>query len=852
MKTLEKYYDHQQVEEGKFDFWMKEGYFVADVNSSKPPFAVILPPPNVTGILHIGHAKNTSTIDTICRYKKLRGYDVLFAPGVDHAGIATQAKVEEQLKKEGKDKYEMGREEFLKVCYSWKDRHASYFHEQWKKLGLGMDYARERFTLDEKTTKAVYLTFKTLYDEGLIYQGERIINWDTKLDTALSNIEVEHKEVKGKFYYFKYRFEDNKDEYITIATTRPETMFGDSALVFNPKDERYTPYLGRRVINPANNMSIPLVADRYVEKEFGTGIMKCTPAHDPHDFEIGKRHNLPFIRCMENKGIMNEVCGEFKGLDRFVCREKLVSKIESEGNLEKIEDIVHSVGHSERSHTIIEPILSKQWFVKMGPLAKRVSELMESDEAIKFYPARFAKTFVNWINDTEDWCISRQLWWGHQIPVYTNKETGEVICSVEPLDPKLYDRDPDVLDTWFSSALSPFALMGWPDTKDPYFKRYFPNSIIISAYDILFFWLARMTFQSAKLTGKLPFKNAFLHGLVRDKGGKKMSKSSNNGIDPNEVCRKYGADALRYVVATQGTPGLDVYIREENYEQAKIFLNKIWNAARYVLQIIPDDFKEFDLDYANLGPIDNYIYSRFDNTISLIIANMDKYELGQATKYLYDFVYDDYCGTYLELTKIELKEASEERKKVIYQVLLDLLRSIMIILFPTCPFVSEEIYQYLPGSKKSIYEESYPTTSNLKFDTKLVDSLVKMIKHIRSFKAENKLSISSHIDIEVYSEEDVSYLYPFLKYYAGQDVVVLDKKSSDLIFFDEIGIKLKLLDDEASTAKLAERIALVKSEILRAEKMLGNPGFVNKAPKEKIEAEKAKLKAYQEELERYQ
>ena len=548
MKELEKYYDPQQVEKGKDKFWYEHGYYSCDVNSKKKPFSVTLPPPNVTGILHIGHAKNTATTDMICRYKRLQGFDVLFAPGTDHAGIATQAKVEANLKKEGINKYDLGREKFLEKVWEWKEKSANYIHEQWGKLGLSLDYSRERFTLDEKTTEAVNHTFKTLYDQGLIYQKEKIINWDTSLMTALSNIEVIHEDIPGKFYYFKYRFATHPEDYLEVATTRPETMFGDTAVCFNPHDERYNKYEGEMVLNPANGEPLPLIGDRYVDKDFGTGVMKCTPAHDPNDFEVGKRHNLAVIKCMNLDGTMNEKAGIYQGQDRFVCRDNLVKKIEEQGDLIKIDEIIHSVGHSERSHTIVEPTLSKQWFVKMKPLAEDVIEKMKGKDKIQFFPRRFEKIFDRWLKTTEDWCISRQLWWGHRIPVYTNKETGEKICSETALDPKLYDQDPDVLDTWFSSALSPFALQNWPDVDDPYYKRYYPNDLLVTAYDIIFFWVARMAFQGVHLTGKLPFKNVFIHGLVRDEQGRKMSKSLGNVVYMKDFLEKYNPDIFRLFV----------------------------------------------------------------------------------------------------------------------------------------------------------------------------------------------------------------------------------------------------------------------------------------------------------------
>jgi len=853
MKELEKYYDPQQVEKGKDKFWYEHGYYSCDVNSKKKPFSVTLPPPNVTGILHIGHAKNTATTDMICRYKRLQGFDVLFAPGTDHAGIATQAKVEANLKKEGINKYDLGREKFLEKVWEWKEKSANYIHEQWGKLGLSLDYSRERFTLDEKTTEAVNHTFKTLYDQGLIYQKEKIINWDTSLMTALSNIEVIHEDIPGKFYYFKYRFATHPEDYLEVATTRPETMFGDTAVCFNPHDERYNKYEGEMVLNPANGEPLPLIGDRYVDKDFGTGVMKCTPAHDPNDFEVGKRHNLAVIKCMNLDGTMNEKAGIYQGQDRFVCRDNLVKKIEEQGDLIKIDEIIHSVGHSERSHTIVEPTLSKQWFVKMKPLAEDVIEKMKGKDKIQFFPRRFEKIFDRWLKTTEDWCISRQLWWGHRIPVYTKKETGEKICSETALDPKLYDQDPDVLDTWFSSALSPFALQNWPDVDDPYYKRYYPNDLLVTAYDIIFFWVARMAFQGVHLTGKLPFKNVFIHGLVRDEQGRKMSKSLGNGIDPIEVVEKYGADSLRYVVATNGTPGQDNNVGFKLIEESRTFLNKVWNAARFVLSLIPDGFEPRSLTNKELSFDDKYIYHQFAKANKMIVKNMEKYELGQATKYLYDFVYDDYCGTYIELAKVELKHADEKRKDVIYNVLIDVLKDILISLFPTCPFITEEIYSYLPGHKISIYEESYPKGRLLRTGYDLGEKLVSIVKYIRAFKSENKISPQEKVTINIKGEKaDLEKLTPFIKAFGPSEEIIYVESEENLRFFGNIGLSIKASKAEMSQEKIQERIAFLHNEIKRSEGLLNNKGFLAKAPEAKIKIEKEKYQQYLEELKKYE
>lgn len=853
MKELEKNYDHKKVEEGKFEFWKEKGYFKGGLkeNADKKPFSMILPPPNVTGILHIGHAKNTTTLDIVGRYKKLTGYDVEFVPGTDHAGIATQAKVEANLKKEGISRYDLGREKFIEKSYEWKEQCSNYIHSQWKMLGLGMDYDKERFTMDEKTCVAVNKVFCDLYEQGLIYQGERIINWDPELQTALSNIEVEHIDIPGKFYYFKYKFVDS-DEYLTIATTRPETMFGDTAVVFNPKDERYKGMEGKLVINPANGEPLPLVADYYVDMEFGTGAMKCTPAHDPNDFEIGKRHGMKNIVCMNKDGTMNEVAGIYNGMDRFECRDALVKKIEAEGNLIKIEDVVHSVGHSERSHVIVEPTLSKQWFIRMKPLVDDILKL-QSDPKTKmtFFPERFEKTFINWLENTDDWCISRQLWWGHRIPIYYNKETGEIKCSPTPLDPAIWKQDEDVLDTWFSSALSPFALMGWPNTDEADYSRFYPLDVMITAYDIIFFWVARMAAQGVHFTGKLPFKKVYIHGLVRDSLGRKMSKSLGNGIDPNKVIEEYGADSLRYALSCSGAPGLDMPFGTEKVKSAHNFLNKVWNSARFLLSNLPDNFVPSNVKKNDLTFIDQYLYAELDKTIDAVKFNMEKYELGQATQYVYNFVYDVFCSNYLELTKVDLKDGSEERKNVVRNILTDVLKKVLIMLFPFTPFITEEIYLSLPNHKDSIYEENYPENSGFELDASLGESLIEMIKYIRSFKSENGFEPTAKVTLLIDANEKlIEQLTPYLTRLAFAEKVKCSDKQEGMRYFEHIGLLIEA-DESILKERIQKRIEELHAEIARSNKILSNPNFLAKAKPEKVELEKSKLAAYEAELAKY-
>ena len=708
---LDVHYDPKIVEDGKYDFWKEKGYFVAQ-DETKTKFSMVIPPPNVTGMLHLGHAWNTTIQDITARYKKAKGYDVMWLPGMDHAGIATQAKVEEKLRSQGISRFDLGRENFLKEVWKWKEEYALTIHDQWKMMGLSLDYSRERFTLDDGLNKAVNEVFISLYNKGLIYRGERIINWDPKLKTALSNIEVIHQDEEGKFYYFKYLLEDNS--YIEVATTRPETMFGDTCVVVNPKDERFKHLIGKKVLNPANHEWIPIIGDYYVDMEFGTGAMKCTPAHDPNDYQIAKRHNLAMPIIMNDDATMNEKCGIYSGLDRYECRDKLVEQIKKEGNLIKIEVMQHNVGHSERSGEVIEPMLKKQWFIKMEPLAKFALDNQKTDKKVEFIPERFEKIFENWMENCEDWCISRQLWWGHRIPAYYHKVTGEVVVSkTRPSED--YIQDEDVLDTWFSSALWPFSSLGWPNkTKD--LERFFPLDVMITAYDIIFFWVSRMIFQGLEFQHVVPFKKCLIHGLIRDKEGKKMSKSSGNGVDPRDVINKYGVDALRYFLTTSTSPGMDVRYSEEKIQASSNYLNKIWNAARFILLNIEDKELASSLNKKNLKPMERYILSKFTKCIENVTYNMDKYEFANASTHLYNFIYDDFTSWYLELSKVSLKFNDEEYNKTIRRVLLTILKGIILMIYPYTPFIGEEIYLSLPEHKESIMLESYPIVDETLID----------------------------------------------------------------------------------------------------------------------------------------
>ncbi len=842
---LDKHYDPKIVEEGKYDKWVNGDYFKAGLDKSKPPFSLVIPPPNVTGKLHLGHAMDTTLEDIITRYKRMKGYDVLWLPGMDHAGIATQAKVEAKLREEGVSRYDLGREGFLKKAWEWKDEYAATIHQQWKKMGLSLDYSRERFTLDEGLSKAVRHVFVTLYNEGLIYQGERITNWDPELKTALSNIEIVHKDDEGEFFYFKYDVVGT-DESLIVATTRPETMFGDTAVFVNPKDERYKHLIGKKVINPANGDELPLMGDSYVDISFGTGAMKCTPAHDPNDFALAKKYGFPLIKVLDETAHMNEKCGIYQGMDRYECRKALVEKIKEDGHLVKIEKITHSVGHSERSDAVVEPMLSKQWFVKMKPLAEKVLARQKTSGKVNFVPKRFEKVLLRWMENIEDWCISRQLWWGHRIPAYYNKETGEVLVSEETPDLNLYTQDEDVLDTWFSSALWPFATMGWPNEESPDFKRYFPTSCLVTGYDIIFFWVSRMVFQSLHFTDEVPFKDVVIHGLVRDSQGRKMSKSLGNGIDPMDVIDRYGVDALRYFITTNCTPGMDMRYIEEKVASSEAYLNKIWNACRYVEGVLGDDYSPKEIDKKKLGTLDAYILDRLEKTIKKVGSKMDSYEFGQASSTLYDFVYDDFCSQYLEFSKIALAHGGEEAE-VTKDTLYKVIKSIILMIYPYCPFVSEEMYLSLPNALDSIMCEPYPTYEKTLLNKKAVDKvevLKAMIRDIRNYKSSNGIAPNAKVRLIVSPKEPFEGFGEYLSRFAFASSYSVKEETLGGNSFMYPGYSM-VVEEDVDQSVLLERLLKQKehleSEISRSTKILSNQGFIAKAPKEKIDSEKEKL-----------
>ena len=853
MKQLAKHYEPKLVEQGKYEFWKSNGYFMAG-DETKPRFSMVLPPPNVTGKLHLGHAWDTTFQDVIARYKKSRGYDVLWLPGMDHAGIATQAVVEAKLRKENTSRFDLGREKFLEKAWEWKHEYAETIRNQWKKMGLSLDYSRERFTLDENINLAVRKVFVDLYNKGLIYQGERIINWDPAQQTALSNIEVIHKDIKGKFYHFAYVSATAPSFYLNVATTRPETMFADVCLVVNSKDERYVKYLGQEFINPVNGEKIPLIADDYVDVAFGTGVMKCTPAHDANDFLIGEKYNLAMPICINKDGSMNELAGEFSGQDRFECRKNLVAKMKEAKLLLEVKEHTHSVGHSERSDAIVEPYLSKQWFIKMRPLAEQALSNQKGSNKVNFFPKRFGKTFTQWMEKAEDWCISRQLWWGHRIPAYFHKETGEVLVSLtEPSNIEDYIQDEDVLDTWFSSALWPFTTLGWPEqTSD--FKRYFPLDTMVTGYDIIFFWVSRMIFQSLQFTGEVPFNDVVIHGLIRDRNGKKMSKSLGNGVDPIDVIEHYGTDSLRYFLATSSTPGQDSRFIEEKVVSSVNYLNKIWNAARYILMTLPSDYQPHSINFKTLNPVNKFIVTRLDKTVKNVAKYMDKYELGLASNYLYNFVYDDFCSQYLEMSKVVLQNT--EDKQETYDVLYHGLKAIIMMIYPFSPFISEELYLHLPNHKQSIMLDDYPLLKNTRTNKaeQNTNEVINFIKQIRNFKANNNVAPNEKIDI--YLSDLAFSLSPYEAIIKRIAFVnnIYEQEATEILPFVITGAgKLSfkvLVDKKALKVQLTKDLAKIEEEVKRSVAMLNNQNFLSKAPEAKIKAEKDKydnyLRAYEE------
>ncbi len=860
--NLPSKYDPAAVEQGRYQKWIEGKYFEAQNDTSKEPFTIVIPPPNVTGKLHIGHAWDTTLQDIITRVKRMQGYDVLYLPGMDHAGISTQAKVEAKLREEGVSRHDLGRDKFLEQAWNWKEEYAGFIRKQWEKLGLGLDYSRERFTLDQGLSEAVKEVFVKLYEKDLIYRGEYIINWDPDTKTALSDIEVIYQDVQGHFYHMRYPLVDGSG-HIEIATTRPETMLGDTAVAVHPDDERYQHLIGKKVKLPIIGREIEIVADAYVDMEFGSGAVKITPAHDPNDFEVGERHQLERVLIMNEDGTMNENAGKYQGLDRFDCRQQIVKDLQDQGVLFEIEEHMHSVGHSERSGAVVEPYLSTQWFVHMQPLADAVIDMQQGtdEEKVHFVPERFEKTYLRWMENIRDWCISRQLWWGHRIPAWYHKETGEIYVGKEaPADEENWEQDQDVLDTWFSSALWPFSTLEWPNLESEEFKHFFPTNVLVTGYDIIFFWVSRMIFQSKEFTDQRPFQDVLLHGLVRAADGRKMSKSLGNGVDPMEVIEKYGADSLRYFLATGSSPGQDLRFHWEKVESTWNFINKIWNASRFVLMNM-EGLTHEQIDITGKKSVaDQWILTRLNETIEQVTRHVDKYDFGEAGRYLYNFIWDDFCDWYIEMAKLPLYGEDEDAKRTTRSILAYVLDATMRMLHPFMPFVTEEIWQQLPHQGESIVLASWPTVDDSlsnKESAEVMKKLVAIIRSVRNTRAEVDTPMSKEIPILIQAndtanqeqlEANKSYLERFCnpsELTIGTSLDIPDKVMSAVVTGAEIFLPLEgLIDIDKELARLRAEHEKLNQEVARVEKKLANQGFVSKAPAQVVEAEKDKQRDY--------
>ena len=855
---LPSVYEPGQVERKWYKFWRERNYFAPSGDTNQPMFSIVMPPPNVTGSLHLGHALDNTLQDILTRWKRMQGYNVLWLPGTDHAGIATQAKVEEALAQEGLSRHDLGREKFVERVWEWKHLYGNRITEQLSLLGSSCDWSRERFTMDEGCSRAVREVFVDMYNKGLIYQGDYIINWCPKCHTAISDIEVEHEDTEGKLWYIRYPIEGS-DEYLVVATTRPETMLGDTGVAVHPEDERYSHLIGRNVMLPLMNRPIPVFADDYVDKEFGTGAVKVTPAHDPNDFEMGLRHQLPQIKVMDDGGIMNENAGQYEGLDRSECRQKVVADLEALGLLEKIEPHQHAVGHCQRCETIIEPMISKQWFVRMKPLAEpAIRRVVEGD--IRFVPERFTKIYLNWMENIRDWCISRQLWWGHRIPVWYCDQCGEIICSKTDPDrcPSCESdqlrQDEDVLDTWFSSALWPFSTLGWPEeTKD--LETFYPTSVLVTGRDIIFFWVARMIFSGLEQTGQVPFYDVNIHGLILDAQGRKMSKSLGNGIDPIEVIDKYGADTLRFALITGVTPGNDVRFHWEKVENTRNFANKIWNAARFVLMNL-EGYEPVEVAEEDLTLADRWIISRLANTAEDVTRLLEEYDLGEAAKTLYEFIWDEFCDWYIELAKIRLGQSADSHHRLVAQnVLLQVLFDTLRLLHPFMPFITEEIYQNLPGHNDTIMLDAWPVKGQV-WPEALEDmqQLMSVIRNLRNIRAEFNVAPGTPINTIILVrdqgkmalfENNQEYMQRLAQVKKIEVVNNLDTKPaqavSALTAWTEIYVPLEgIIDIEREIVRLEKELKATEADLQRAESKLGNANFLAKAPQEVIAKENAK------------
>ena len=865
-KELSTKYNPQAIEAGKYEEWLERGVFKPSEDPEAEPYSIVIPPPNVTGKLHLGHAWDVTLQDMIIRQKRMQGFDTLWLPGMDHAGIATQAKVEEKLRGQGLSRYDLGREKFLEQTWAWKEEYAGHIRQQWAKMGISVDYSRERFTLDDGLSEAVKKVFVTLYEKDLLYRGEYIINWDPAAKTSLSDIEVIHKDVEGAFYHMKYPLADGSG-YLEVATTRPETLLGDTAVAVHPDDERYQALIGKKVILPLVNREIPVIADEYVEQDFGTGVVKITPAHDPNDFEVGNRHDLPRINVMNDDATMNELAGKYQGMDRFAARKAVVADLDAAGLLIKIEQHLHSVGHSERTGVVVEPRLSTQWFVRMGPLAEQAiaAQKAQGENTVNFYPPRFNDAYIRWMENIHDWVVSRQLWWGHQIPAWYHNETGEVYVGMEaPADSQNWTQDPDVLDTWFSSALWPFSTMGWPDEESADYKRYFPNNTLVTGYDILTFWVSRMMFQSLEFTDRRPFQNVLIHGLIRDAEGRKMSKSLGNGVDPMDVIEQYGVDSLRWFLANGSAPGQDVRFSSDKMDAAWNFINKIWNASRYVLMNVGD------LTLANLSIgqdltlADRWILARLQTTIADVTRLFERFEFGEAGRILYSFIWDDYCDWYIEMTKEQLqdKEAANTTTKSILVFVLD---QFLRLLHPIMPFVTEEIWQQIGGQDKSIVVADYPRVNEAYQDSQVeaqMAQLMELIRAVRTIRNEMNTPLSKAVDLYIKVQDAAGQALleanqAYIKRFCNPAQLVISQAPehpeevvTQVLSFAEILMPLKgLIKLEDELARLEGEQTKLEKEVARIDGKLSNEKFVSRAPEHVVAEERNKRQGYLSQLE---
>ncbi|MCR1970896.1 valine--tRNA ligase [Clostridium cochlearium] len=864
--NIAKTYDPKEFEERIYKMWEEGKYFTPEVDKDKKPYTIVMPPPNITGKLHLGHALDNSMQDFLIRVKRMQGYSTLWLPGQDHASIATEVKVENELLKTGLKKKEMGREAFLEKVWEWSDEYRERIRTQLKKMGVSADFTRESFTMDENLDKAVRAVFVKLYEEGLIYRGNRIVNWCPKCMTALSDAEIEYEEQNGHFWHIKYPVVGS-DEFLEIATTRPETMLGDTAVAVNPEDERYAHLVGKKLILPLVNREIPIVADDYVDVEFGTGAVKITPAHDPNDYQVGKRHNLPEIIIMNENGTINDLGGKYAGMDRYEARKAIVEDLKAEGYLVKIKEHVHNVSCHDRCGTIIEPMISKQWYVKMESLAKPAIDAVRNKD-IEFVPERFDKIYFNWMENIQDWCISRQLWWGHRIPVWYCKDCGEMIVSTEDLTKcskcgsSNLKQDDDVLDTWFSSALWPFSTLGWPDKTDD-LEYFYPTDVLVTGYDIIFFWVARMIFSGLHSMKDIPFKTVLIHGIVRDSEGKKMSKSLGNGVDPLDIIDKYGADALRFMLITGNAPGNDIRFYEERVESARNFANKIWNASRYVMMNLDKDLMEKYKDCKDYNIADKWILSRINEVTKEVTDNIDKFELGMASQKIYEFMWNEFCDWYIELSKPVLYGEDEKAKGVTFNVLFNVLTTGLKLLHPIMPFITEEIYTHIQDKEETITTSKWPEYKEELRDKSAEENMnyiIEAIKSLRNVRTEMNVPPSRKAKVMIYAvegkkafEEGTVY---FEKLASASEVIFLNSKNdapenavSAVTKGGEMFMPLlDLVDLEKELERLNKEKQKLEKEIERVEKKLSNANFVNKAPEAVVNEEKAKGEKYKEML----